>query len=98
MLNPNRRTRRQPEDNKTHEKAEASREKQEQDLNAVKGGKEGDGGQRKGYGQCWEWGEMGHPRRECLVFLKCMGKELQQDNTVASLKGTGKYGKRWKME
>ena len=52
-----------------------------------KGGKE----HRKGYGQCWECGEMGHPRRECLNFLERMGKGQQQD--ISALNGTGKYGK-----
>ena len=56
----------------------------------TKGGKKGDIG-RKGYGQCWECGEMGHPRRECPKFLERMGKGQQQD--LSALKGTGKYGK-----
>ena len=62
-------------------------------VNAAKGNKKGDGSQRKGYGQCWESGEMGHPRRECQVFLERMGKGLQQDSIVAALKGIGKLGK-----
>ena len=62
---------------------------------ATKGGKKGDKGQRKGYGQCWECGEYGHPRRECKLFLERMGKGQQQD--VAALKGMGKYGKGGKL-
>ena len=67
---------------------------QDKTINAAsKGGKKGDQG-RKGYGQCWECGEYGHPRRECHAFLKRMGKGSGQDGAVAALKGAhGKYGK-----
>ena len=41
-------------------------EQSSEDLYAVpKGGK---GKHGKGYGQCWECGEWGHPRRECPKF------------------------------
>ena len=65
----------------------------DESLNAAtKGGKKGDIG-RKGYGQCWECGEWGHPRRECPAFLKIMNKGSNNDGHVAALKGAGKYGK-----
>ena len=39
-------------------------------FGAVGKGK-GKGGERgKGYGKCWHCGEWGHPRRECLEWLK----------------------------
>ena len=61
---------------------------------AIKGSKQGGKGQNKGYGQCWECGEYGHPRRGCKVFLERMCKG--QHNTkqdLAALKGAGKFGK-----
>ena len=58
---------------------------------ATKGGKKNEKGQQKGYGQCWECGEYGHPRRECRVYFERMGKGTQQD--LSALKGAGKYGK-----
>ena len=36
---------------------------------------------------------MDHSRRECLVFLKRMGKEPQTDHVVPAFEGVGKYGK-----
>ena len=53
-----------------------------------KGGK--DKGKGKGYGQCWECGEMGHPRRECPKFLARMNAK---GGDVSALKGGGKKGK-----
>ena len=64
-------------------------------VNVVKGSETGDGNQRNGYGQYWECGEMGHPRRECPVFLKRRGKR-PQDSTAAALKGAGKFGRNGK--
>ena len=82
------------EDNKTLlSKVEPTTTTADSAINAVTGNKKGDNGQRKGYGQCWECGEMGHPRRECPLLFKWMGKGPQQDNTMAALKGNGKYGK-----
>ena len=57
---------------------------------AQKGGKDkGKGG--KGYGQCWECGEWGHPRRECPKFLARVNNKGSGD--VAALNGGGKKGK-----
>ena len=86
------------EDNKTHAHAAASTVEPtttaaDSIINASKGNKKGDYGQREGYGQCWERGEMGHPRCECPVFFKRMGRGTEQDNTMAALEGTGKYWK-----
>ena len=54
------------------------------ELDAVKGGKKGNG-KGKGYGQCWHCGQMGHPRRECPEWLKLQG------GNVAALKGGEGY-------
>ena len=63
---------------------------------ATKGGKKGDKSQRKGYGQCWECGEYGHPRRECKVFFERMGK--RSTTRRGGLKGNGQHGKGGKWE
>ena len=47
-----------------------------EDFNVFSKGNEGKGG--KGYGQCWECGEWGHPRRECLKFIARMGKKEKE--------------------
>ena len=61
-------------------------------INATtKGGKKGHAGKQTWYGQWWECGEWGHPRRGCPGFIKRMGKGNTQD--VAALTGNGKYGK-----
>ena len=58
-----------------------------QDINAAsKGGKAKNG---KGYGQCWECGEWGHPRRECPKFIARMAGK---GGDVNALKGAGKKG------
>ena len=48
---------------------------------------------RKGYGQCWECGERGHPRREREVFFKRMGKVPCHERAVSALEATGKHRK-----
>ena len=53
---------------------------------APKGGK---GQGKTGYGQCWECGEMGHPRRECPKFFARMNGN---NGDVVALKGGGKNG------
>ena len=58
---------------------------------ATKGDRKEDKGQRKGYGQCWECGEYGHPRRGCKAYLERMGKRQKQD--ISALDGAGKNGK-----
>ena len=58
--------------------------------------KHGDGTQRKRYGQCWECGGRGHPRRECETFLKRMGKRPLPENTISITKGICKYWKNCK--
>ena len=66
---------------------------------ATKGKQKADGTKGKGYGQCWECGEWGHPRRECEVYLKRMGKGNKVDESIAAIKGYGKFnkgGKGWK--
>ena len=58
-------------DNHPTNKPSEPRPEDDNSLNAeTKGNKKGDGSTGKGYGQCWECGEWGHPRRECEVFLK----------------------------
>ena len=47
---------------------------------ATKGGKKADRGKGKGYGQCWECGGYGHPRRECKVYLERIGEGQQQQD------------------
>ena len=51
------------------------------DLNAATKGK--GNGKGKGYGQCWNCGGWGHPRRECLQLIG-------QKGDVNALKGKGK--------
>ena len=58
-----------------------------EELQAVPKGGKGKGG--KGYGQCWERGGMGHPRRECPEFLARMNVKC---NEVAALNGSGEKG------
>ena len=66
-------------------------ESREEDLDAIKGGKKGQG-KGKGYGACWHCGQWGHPRRECPELLKLPG------GNVAALKGPGGYGGKGKAK
>ena len=52
------------------------------DLDAVKGGKQSSG-KGKGCGQCWHYGQMEQPRRECPEWLKLRNGA----GNVAALKG-----------
>ena len=61
----------------TSKEPEPIEQRTDNTLNALPpntGNKQGDNNKGKGYGQCWECGEWGHPRRECEVYLKRMGK------------------------
>ena len=65
-------------------------DKEQEDRYAATRGGKGNGKGGKGYGQCWECGEWGHPRRECPKFVARMeGK----GSDLAALKGLGKKGK-----
>ena len=77
-----------------------------------KGGKGGEGkgskSRGKGYGECWNCGQQGHPARECPIAGKMHGGVGAKDdnrgsNTAAAFKGKGGYkgnnnwnGKVWK--
>ena len=61
----------------------------QEEFHAVPNGVKQKGG--KGYGQCWECGEWGRPRRECPQFLERMKNKRGE---VVALKGGGKKGKK----
>ena len=60
---------------------------------ATKGNKIGDNGKGNGYGQGWEFGEWGHPRRACEVFRNRIGEGQTEDGSIFALKGAGQNGK-----
>ena len=79
------------ESTKVEDKVSENHDGRQEELNAVaKGGKQKGG---KGYGQCWECGGWGHPRRECPKFLERMESD---GGDVVAFKGSGKKGKKGK--
>ena len=77
----------QPTANEHYNNGGGNEQCQDEFYAVPKGGK---GKIGKGYGQCWECGEMGHPRRECPKFLARMNGK---GGEVAALTGGGKKGK-----
>ena len=81
-----------PDERPKDQIAEADKQKEErhndednQFAAVVKGRGKGKGGETgKGYGKCWHCGESGHPRWECLEWLK-----LQNEGDVSAPKGDG---------
>ena len=58
----------------------------------AKGGKgKANKGKGKGYGECWNCGQQGHPLREWPVPGKLHGGVGTQPGTTAAFKGKGKY-------
>ena len=84
----------EPTDQKTTQQTSNADVTDEDTINvATKGNKKGDKCQNKGYGQCWECGEFGHPHRECKVYLERMGKGQKQH--VAAIAGAGQIREEW---
>ena len=78
----------QTNENKRFDTTNGEPNKNSEDLCAATKGGKAKGG--TGYGQCWECGEYGHPRKECPKFIERMGGGKGGD--VAALKGAGKKG------
>ena len=64
---PEEQTEERPDSSKTQQTNKTETPSEETIDAATKGDNKGEEGQRKGYGQCWECGEYGHPRRECKI-------------------------------
>ena len=70
-----------PDDKQKEDARTRAKGGEQEDFNAVKGGKKG---KSKGYGACWHCGEWGHPRRGCPQLRGA------QKGTVNAVKGKRK--------
>ena len=88
----------QTNENKRFDTTNGEPNKNSEDLCAATKGGKAKGG--TGYGQCWECGEYGHPRKECPKFSERMGggkeetllllKVLARKATVRTTKENGR--------